>query len=1299
CRMLRLHETTGQLVNLFGELLRYLSGLAFSAYLHQFKKEPSFAHETPRNLDRNLSLGHWTDFLADTLLSLDGGLVEDRSEIITKLIEGLDKDCFGLDGVALIRQLVESRNNLQKRTGGLPNTQNQIDDFRQQVFKLLSRFRFLADYPLFCISGSYVQDGVKWHECQKVMGANDIFTPYQLKCQLDLERYQLYWLDSPHRLVSSLYPTYFAKPNHQSVSGIDIYRFNRLDQKRSRVVYESYGSSKSHFLMDTFPCFTDGLIRSPELRLRPRRVPFELVQLPEPFQDPPTVETVDLESDQPERTDAATVELVAASPPVQPPKPTVEAATGTDQEQRQPTPLQRQAIQTTEGPLLIIAGPGSGKTFVLVERVKYLIARQGVKPENILVATYTNKAARELISRITTQFEDSKLPFQQEDMYIGTFHSICMVLLRQYQESTEYTSQIVQLDDFDQQYFVYQRLPEYQAIPGIHYLLQDAEDRLNAPAGFSNTFPRESANWHYADNIRIWMDRVSEKRIDFKKLAEKLPKGASALEECYVLYQRHLIESGYIDFANLQKKALQLLKENHIALAEVQAKIKYIIVDEYQDTSKIQEDFLFTIAGENPNICVVGDDDQGLYRFRSANVTNIQRFDRNFQPGECREIKLEENFRSHPGIIEFFNRWMDHDCWSDNEFRSPKQIRPAPGKDFEDRPSVLEIPDYIRLVHFLKQLKAERIITDWNQVVVLAQSLRRQEIERLQQVMRDNEINVYAPRAKSFFRRWEIRLAVGALIRLFPHFDQLRQFDNSERHLKIWQYFDGKCRPEFEEYLASQPDAAMAQWYEEVWNRLSQTLPGPSQTPGVTFTSLFYELIQFEPFRGWLTRAEGDSEHQRIAKNLAKLSDLLQTYERIHGLANSRLTPDNLAQHIRDLFSKFFTFLYNTTNEAEEEENICPPGFVTYMTIHQAKGLQFPVVVVVPPEYLVFQPRHNELKHSVDQSHLQQDDEPPNMVPTFDALRKYYTAFSRAQDLLILTRPTPKHSIDAQFERILQGKITDRSSQLNLTPQSIRPVVSSNLNVPYSFTRHFDTFSTCARQYRFFNQLGFVRLEKESWLYGTLVHQTIDDIHRQILANQTDQITDVWLHRQYHENYELLVEQRGVELQTASLSGGLDDIQRYVRRQQHTWPDIVAAEINVSKAEQNFILNGKVDLIRQYKDGLEIIDFKTGFQRAGIRNEQKLLQYQEQLEIYAHLVERQDAFLNQRVLRVGIYFTADSDAPYETFDRQVSELDLSRLQATVERIEANDFTLEQRPRDACQDCEMRYFCDTSDVVD
>src|SRR6266540_4549654 len=296
-------------------------------------------------------------------------------------------------------------------------------------------------------------------------------------------------------------------------------------------------------------------------------------------------------------------------------------------------PAQREAVLTTDGPLLVIAGAGSGKTRVLTHRVAHLLATQGVKPNEILAITFTNKAAGEMRERL-----ERMLGGVARAIWILTFHSACGRILRREAQRLGYKSNFTIYDQADQHRVVKRCLEELERDPkrftprGIHSVISRAKNELVGPE-------------EYRSRVSSFYDQT--------------------VAEVYELYQRKLFTSNAVDFDDLLYLTVDVLERFPEARERWRKAFRYVLVDEYQDTNHAQYRLLQLLASEHKNVCAVGDPDQSIFAFRGADIRNILDFERDF-PG-TRTIALEQNYRSTNAILRAANAVIEN-----NRERKPK---------------------------------------------------------------------------------------------------------------------------------------------------------------------------------------------------------------------------------------------------------------------------------------------------------------------------------------------------------------------------------------------------------------------------------------------------------------------------------------------------------------------------------------------------------------------------------------------------------------------------------------------------
>ncbi len=953
--------------------------------------------------------------------------------------------------------------------------------------------------------------------------------------------------------------------------------------------------------------------------------------------------------------------------------------------QSKANPQQLEAILATDGPVLIIAGPGSGKTFTLVERIVYLITHKGVAPESLLVVTFTDKAARELTTRISNRLAELNIQFNLNEMYLGTFHSICLRMLEDYREFTRLKRSFTLFDQFDQQYFLYQHIKDFRVLPDAQLVMGDDQ----------------TGRWAQSENLLKWLNKVSEEALDATTLGAAPEPEVRALATCFAKYQELLHEHNSLDFSGIQYEALQLLEKRPEVLAQLREKLTHLMVDEYQDTNTIQERILLLLAGERSNLCVVGDDDQGLYRFRGATIRNILEFPALFDNGQCKQVKLTVNYRSHPDIIRFYNEWMKEQVWDDGTrvFRFAKQIVPRED-DFPELPTAVRLAAsddkddttnwHAEVLAFLNGLKSSGQLADWNQVAFLFRSVKNDKVVALARFLEAQGVPVFSPRSNMFFEREEIRLMIGALIFLFPQFPKVRTWAEGVT-LPIWDFYDHQCFKPFIDELRKPENKPLLDWARPLAKRHAVL----TQNTDYAFSGLFYQLLQFPLFSRFLTEeAVQGVDKGRAARNLGTFSKLLTKFEYLHFV--SVLNPEWLEKNLRDLFNQFLRFLQDGgIGEYEDEAEYAPKGCVSFLTIHQSKGLEFPVVVCGSLEAV---PRKQYGALDVlleDGGYLSKERfEPLDHIKNFDFWRLFYTAFSRAQNLLVLAAQEKEgrgKSPSKYFERLFYEVPSWRDVDLSvLTFEAVKQI---NLKREYSFTSHITVFENCAEQYRFFKELEFTPIRESPMLFGTLVHQTIEDIHKTVLRGEEGSITFDTIKGWFSTNYAMLSKKERVYLAPSSQQAALLHVLRYFERENGNWDRIKEAEVEISLIKEQYILKGSVDLIRGEHDTVEIIDFKSEKKPDMEKDRDRLRQYQHQLEVYAHLVEERTG---QKVSRMHLYYTGeDGGNPYISFtkdDRAIGKT-IARFDDIVARIERQDYGIAARPAKLCQSCDMRAYCD------
>ena len=920
---------------------------------------------------------------------------------------------------------------------------------------------------------------------------------------------------------------------------------------------------------------------------------------------------------------------------------------------------QKKAIFETEGPLLIIAGPGTGKTLVLVLRTAYLILSEKAEPSEIILTTFTEKASFELRDRISESARKLEIKASLHELKIGTIHSLCDFFISKYVAYTPLKKNYVILDDLTQQLFLYEKFEE---IIGNKFI------------------EKWKSKWERIKRIIPYLNKITEELIDI----EKLKSGNTfhkKLAEAYLSYRDKLFENNKIDFPHLQKIFLDLLLNKEIYL-KIKQKIKYIMIDEYQDTNYIQEKIALRLSHPDYNLCVVGDEDQSLYRFRGATVRNILEFPKHFD--DCQIIKLEKNYRSHPKIISAYSNFINSVNWCDeNEiyYRYPdKKVIPAETTESPEYPAIFciwgadEKDEADRIANLIDFLKKNRTIKDYSDVAILLKSVRLNHSGHYINAFKKHNIPYFCPRAKAYFENEEIKLLLACYAVIFGFYGKdLNKYDEKKYIEEGIQHLGKYLNTPLKDYLRRKAEQIL--------------LLNEGDTLDLTISDYFFQILAYKPFSDFL-------KDENKARNFSIFSQLLNAFQVYYHISIVTFKNKDVIKYL--LFNSFFNFLIKGgMDEYEDPDNPIPKGFVQLMTIHQSKGLEFPVVIV-GSLHKIFQAQ-KQIDRDLSEYYPRGKFEPENRITEFDRTRHFYVAFSRAQKLLVLTTPKkPKEYFVPIWEGLEQWPYVKKELLKAQNFKSKPPFIPKK---SYSLSSHINIYETCPLQYLFYREYKFQPSRAGQILFGILVHQTIEDIHRLVLDGKKKEIDEIKIEELFEENYESLLATGLRPLAKTPKESALKQVITYFRQNQDLLERIVETEVDVSVEKEDYIIVGKVDLLLGKDDKLEILDFKT--QPRPDYGDPLIEKYRKQLCHYAYIIRERYGKMPERLY---IYWTPEERRKDALMELNYNEnlIDEAGLyfDNVVKKIRERKFEVKIKPdvNKVCKDCDFRFYCSRQGII-
>ena len=598
---------------------------------------------------------------------------------------------------------------------------------------------------------------------------------------------------------------------------------------------------------------------------------------------------------------------------------------------------QKEAVLATEGPCLVIAGAGSGKTKVLTHKIAYLMSEKYIKPWNILAITFTNKAANEMKERVEKLVGEAA-----KDMWIGTFHSICVRILRKYIDRLGFDHSFLIFDTSDQRTLIKECM---KALKIDDKMFTDRSILAEISNGKNEMLEPKAYQVKYAGDYR-------------KEIIGRV----------YELYQQKLKENNAIDFDDIINYTIKILTENEDALEYYTNKFQYVLVDEYQDTNKAQFTLVTILASKHGNITVVGDNDQGIYSFRGADISNILNFERDF-PG-TKLIKLEQNYRCTGNILKAANSVIKHNenkyekkLWTENDEGSLPVIHKADDEYDEGRYIVEEI-NHLRREEYFK----------YSDFVVLYRM--NSQSRAIEEILRREGVPYKIVGGLKFYERKEIKDIISYL-RLIYNFS-----DNITVKIIINEHKRGIGKTSIDNIQEISDKTGLSMF--DIIKHADEYGLNRVKANADEFVKVIEEL------RG---KIEELSISELIKETLNKTGYVKALEQENTTEAETRI--ENLEEFLtvaiefeeEEAENTLADFLEGITLSSDIDGMEDTDDSVTLMTLHSAKGLEFPVVFLVGLEEGIF-PGNKSIG------------EPKELE---EERRLFYVGITRAKQFLYLT--------------------------------------------------------------------------------------------------------------------------------------------------------------------------------------------------------------------------------------------------------------------------------------------------------
>jgi DNA helicase-2/ATP-dependent DNA helicase PcrA len=959
-------------------------------------------------------------------------------------------------------------------------------------------------------------------------------------------------------------------------------------------------------------------------------------------------------------------------------------------------PAQIEAVTHDQGPLLIVAGAGTGKTTVLTRRIAYLIATRKARPDEILALTFTDKAALEMEERV-----DVLVPYGYADVRIATFHAFGDWTLREHALELGLTPAFRVLNRAEQVLFLRTHLFELplerfrplgdptrhlQALTGLFGRAKDEDIAPEAYLAHAGTLAAE-ADAHPGDAER-------------RDLATR----SLELARAYAAYRDLMAREGFVDFGDQIFLALRLLRERPYVRAQYQRRFRYVLVDEFQDTNYAQFELVKLLAAQHRNITVVGDDDQAIFRFRGASISNILGFDATYP--DARRVVLVRNYRSGQQILDAADRLIQHNSdrlERDRGFDKKLVAEAGPGRlpDHREYETLTQEADAVARTIEEAVQGGRRACRDFAILVranadadpfLRSLNLRgipwtfsgnqglyaRPEVRLCMAFLRvlarpDDSVSLYALAASRFFAVPAVDLArcgAHADRRNRWLFDVLRGLDET---------------PELRAALSAEGAESIARLMKELEGYLALTAE-------LGTGELLYQFLGDTGWLGQMSRASSvreEAEVQNVARFFRRIQDA------------TRVLPRD---HVREFVDHLDALIEAGEDPAVAEADVDVPA-VRVLTVHKAKGLEFPVVFVVGLAQGRFPwPSRGDVLELPEA--LLRDRPSSSDFRLQEERRLFYVAMTRAREELHLTsardyggRSSRKVSqfvleaLDLPREAVQSMKRVALEDLRTFAPPvegdaGPEPPLGPDVVLELSH-RQVDDYQTCPLKYRYIHVLRVPIRRHHTVVYGETLHRVVEHYLRRRavgLYTPLENLLATYDHEWRNEGFLTLAHE------TARREAGRQAIRRFWHEEEASGsrPTFVEREFGVSLpgAADRSRVRGRWDRVDETDDGPIIVDYKSSdvreVERADERASDSL-----QLQIYA--LAWREMHQGRLPARVELRFLESGVVGRHTPSQEDAETALSAVRAAAEGIRARRFTATPSYQ-ACRYCAYSQIC-------